>query len=85
MNAAVRAPVPGSLSQAAFEQRLRDAIMDAASLLNSRLLPVSVRSAALNRALAAGLPQVRDDLWRYADLKFLGSAPWAPLTSIKVW
>ena len=78
MNAAVRTPVPGSLSQAAFEQRLRDAIMDAASLLNAKLLPVSVRSAALNRALAAGLPQVRDDLWRYADLKFLGSAPWAP-------
>lgn len=81
MNAAVRTPVPGSLSQAAFEQRLRDAIMDAASLLNSKLLPVSVRSAALNRALAAGLPQLRDDLWRYADLKFLGSAPWAPVTA----
>jgi len=78
MNAAVRPPVPGSLSQAAFEQRLRDAVMDAAPMLNSRLLPVSVRSAALNRALAAGLPQLRDDLWRYADLKFLGSAPWAP-------
>jgi Fe-S cluster assembly protein SufD len=79
LNAAVRSPVPGSLSQAAFEQRLRDAVMDAASLLNSKLLPVSVRSAALNRALAAGLPQVREDLWRYADLKFLGGAPWAPV------
>jgi Fe-S cluster assembly protein SufD len=78
MNAVVRPPVPGSLSQAAFEQRLRDAVMDAAPLLNARLLPISVRSAALNRALAAGLPQIRDDLWRYADLKFLGSAPWAP-------
>jgi Fe-S cluster assembly protein SufD len=72
-------PVPGSLSQAAFEQRLRDAVMDAAPMLNAKLLPVSVRSAALNRALAAGLPQIRDDLWRYADLKFLGGAPWAPL------
>ncbi len=72
-------PVPGSLSQAAFEQRLRDAVMDAAPMLNAKLLPVSVRSSALNRALAAGLPQIRDDLWRYADLKFLGSAPWAPL------
>jgi Fe-S cluster assembly protein SufD len=81
LNAAVRNPVPGSLSQAAFEQRLRDAVMDAASLLNARLLPVNVRSAALNRALAAGLPQLRDDLWRYADLKFLGSAPWAPVPS----
>src|SRR4051812_47166250 len=78
MNAALRPPVPGSLSQAAFEQRLRDAVMDAAPLLNARL-PVSIRSAALNRALAAGLPQIRDDLWRYADLKFLGSAPWAPV------
>ena len=72
-------PVPGSLSQAAFEQRLRDAVMDAAPMLNAKLLPVSIRSAALNRALAAGLPQIRDDLWRYSDLKFLGSAPWAPL------
>jgi Fe-S cluster assembly protein SufD len=79
MSAVRPPPVPGSLSQAAFEQRLRDAVMDAAPMLNSKLLPVSVRSSALNRALAAGLPQIRDDLWRYADLKFLGSAPWAPL------
>jgi Fe-S cluster assembly protein SufD len=79
MNAVRPPPVPGSLSQAAFEQRLRDAVMDAAPMLNAKLLPVSIRSAALNRALAAGLPQIRDDLWRYADLKFLGSAPWAPL------
>jgi Fe-S cluster assembly protein SufD len=79
MSAVRPPPVPGSLSQAAFEQRLRDAVMDAAPMLNAKLLPVSVRSSALNRALAAGLPQIRDDLWRYADLKFLGSAPWAPL------
>lgn len=67
------------MSSAAYEQRLRDAVMDAAPLLNARLLPVSVRSAALNRALAAGLPQVRDDLWRYADLRYLGSAALAPV------
>jgi Fe-S cluster assembly protein SufD len=79
MSAVRPPPVPGSLSQAAFEQRLRDAVMDAAPMLNAKLLPVSVRSSALNRALAAGLPQVRDDLWRYADLKYLGGAPWAPL------
>jgi Fe-S cluster assembly protein SufD len=79
MSAVRPAPVPGSLSQAAFEQRLRDAVMDAAPMLNARLLPVSVRSSALNRALAAGLPQIRDDLWRYADLKYLAGAPWAPL------
>src|SRR6187549_1092209 len=80
MNAVVRPPpVPGSLSQAAFEQRLRDAVMDAAPLLSAKLLPVSVRSAALNKALAAGLPQVRDDLWRYADLRFLASAALAPV------
>src|SRR5215216_1647682 len=78
MNAAAR-PIPGSMSNAAYEQRLRDAVMDAASLLNARLLPVSVRSAALNKALAAGLPQLRDDLWRYADLKFLASAALAPV------
>jgi Fe-S cluster assembly protein SufD len=78
MNAAAR-PVPGSMSNAAYEQRLRDAVMDAAPLLNARLLPVSVRSSALNKALAAGLPPLRDDLWRYADLKFLASAALAPV------
>jgi Fe-S cluster assembly protein SufD len=69
------------MSNAAYEQRLRDAVMDAAPLLNARLLPVSVRSAALNKALAAGLPQLRDDLWRYADLKFLSSAAIAPVAA----
>ncbi len=70
---------PGSMSNAAYEQRLRDAVMDSATLLNAKLLPVSVRSAALNHALAAGLPQIRDDLWRYADLRYLGSAALAPV------
>src|SRR5690606_41316751 len=80
MSAVPRPPVPpGSMSNAAYEQRLRDAVMDSAALLDSRLLPVSVRSAALNRALAAGLPQLRDDLWRYADLRYLGSAALAPV------
>src|SRR6187200_2935515 len=82
MNAVVRPPpVPGSMSNAAYEQRLRDAVMDAAPLLNAKLLPVSIRSAALNRALAAGLPQLRDDLWRYADLRFLASAALAPVAA----
>ncbi len=36
MNAAARPPVPGSLSNAAYEQRLRDAVMDAAPLLNAQ-------------------------------------------------
>ncbi len=76
---AVARPVPGSMSNAAYEQRLRDAVMDAAPLLNAKLLPVNVRSSALNKALAAGLPQLRDDLWRYADLKFLASAALAPV------
>jgi Fe-S cluster assembly protein SufD len=66
------------MSNAAYEQRLRDAIMDAAPMLNAKILPVSVRSAALNHALAAGLPQLREDLWRYADIKFLASAALAP-------
>jgi Fe-S cluster assembly protein SufD len=80
MSAVPRPPAPpGSMSNAAYEQRLRDAVMDAAALLNAKLLPVSVRSAALNRALAAGLPQLRDDLWRYADLRYLGSAALAPV------
>lgn len=81
MNAVARPPVPGSMSNAAYEQRLRDAVMDAAPLLNAKLLPVSIRSAALNRALAAGLPQLRDDLWRYADLRFLASAALAPVVA----
>jgi Fe-S cluster assembly protein SufD len=81
MNAAPRPPVPGSMSTAAYEQRLRDAIMDAAPLLSAKILPVSVRSAALNKALAAGLPQLRDDLWRYADLKYLSSAALAPIAA----
>jgi Fe-S cluster assembly protein SufD len=81
MSAVPRPPVPGSLSNAAYEQRLRDAIMDSASLLNAKILPVSIRSAALNKALAAGLPQLRDDLWRYADLKFLASAALAPIAA----
>ena len=81
MNALARPPVPGSMSNAAYEQRLRDAVMDAAALLNAKLLPVSVRSAALNKALAAGLPQLRDDLWRYADLRFLASAALAPVAA----
>jgi Fe-S cluster assembly protein SufD len=69
------------MSNAAYEQRLRDAVMDAAPLLNAKLLPVSVRSGALNKALAAGLPQLRDDLWRYADLRFLASAALAPVVA----
>ncbi|MET0282411.1 MAG: SufD family Fe-S cluster assembly protein [Steroidobacteraceae bacterium] len=77
-------PVPGSMSNAAYEQRLRDAVMDAAPLLNAKLLPVSVRSSALNKALAAGLPQLRDDLWRYADIKFLASAALAPIAGAAV-
>ncbi|MEO8316221.1 MAG: SufD family Fe-S cluster assembly protein [Pseudomonadota bacterium] len=78
MNAVPRPPVPGSLSNAAYEQRLRDAIVDSAPLLNAKILPISVRSAALNKALAAGLPQLRDDLWRYADLRYLASAALGP-------
>ncbi len=74
-------PVPGSMSNAAYEQRLRDAVMDSATLLNAKLLPVSIRSAALNKALAAGLPPPRDDLWRYADLRFLASAALAPVAA----
>jgi len=81
LSAVPRPPIPGSLSNAAYEQRLRDAVMDSATLLNAKVLPVSIRSAALNKALAAGLPQLRDDLWRYADLKYLGSAALAPIAA----
>jgi len=68
-------PPPG----ASYEQRLRNAIMTAAPLLDSRTVPLSARSAALDHALAAGLPHRRDDLWRYADLRFLDTVPLGPV------
>lgn len=62
-----------------WEKRLREAIMSSASLLDARTLPVSARSSAIESALAAGLPALREDAWRYADLRYLGSSPLAPL------
>jgi Fe-S cluster assembly protein SufD len=64
---------------ATYEQRLRAAIMNAAPMLDSRTVPLAARSAALNHALAAGLPRRRDDLWRYADLRYLDTAPLGPV------
>jgi Fe-S cluster assembly protein SufD len=64
---------------ASYEQRLRNAIMAAAPLLDSRTVPLGARSAALDHALAAGLPHRRDDLWRYADLRYLDSVPLGPV------
>jgi Fe-S cluster assembly protein SufD len=69
-------PVPVGVS---FEQRLRAAIMSAAPLLDSRTVPLDARSAALDHALAAGLPKRRDDLWRYADLRYLDATPLGPV------
>jgi Fe-S cluster assembly protein SufD len=82
MSEALRPAVPGSMSNAAYEQRLRDAIMDAAPRLNGKLLPVSVRGAAINNAVAAGLPALRDDLWRHADLRFMATAALAPAAAL---
>ncbi len=62
-----------------YEQRLRAAIMSAAPMLDSRTVPLAARSEALDHALAAGLPKRRDDLWRYADLRYLDSAPLGPV------
>ena len=39
----------------------------------------AARGAAQELQLAAGLPQPRDDLWRYADLRYLDTASLAPL------
>ncbi|MEO8306921.1 MAG: SufD family Fe-S cluster assembly protein [Pseudomonadota bacterium] len=64
-----------------YEQRLRAAIMSAAPMLDSRIVPLAARSEALNHALAAGLPKRRDDLWRYADLRYLDSAPLGPVAA----
>lgn len=70
----------GEAGAASYEQRLRTAIINAAPLLDSRTLPLAIRSAALDLALAAGLPKRRDDLWRYADLRYLDSSPLGPAT-----
>jgi Fe-S cluster assembly protein SufD len=70
-------PVPEAVG-VSYEQRLRAAIMHAAPMLDSRTVPLAARSAALDHALAAGLPKRRDDLWRYADLRYLDTAPLGP-------
>lgn len=62
-----------------WERRLRTAIMQSAPLLDARTVPVDSRSRAIERALAAGLPGLREEAWRYADLRFLGTAALAPL------
>jgi Fe-S cluster assembly protein SufD len=62
-----------------WERRLRAAIMQSAPLLDARTVPVDSRSRAIERALAAGLPGLRDEAWRNADLRFLGSVALAPL------
>lgn len=78
MSAAREPPVALAVG-ASYEQRLRAAIMSAAPLLDSRTVPLATRSDALDRALAAGLPKRRDDLWRYSDLRYLDSAPLGPV------
>jgi Fe-S cluster assembly protein SufD len=71
--------IPGGPVGVSYEQRLRAAIMNAAPMLDSRIVPLAARSEALNHALAAGLPKRRDDLWRYADLRYLDTAPLGPV------
>ena len=76
---AMNAPRPrsGQPEHAAYEQPLRD------SVRTQRHCSVPARcgeSAQLgaNKAVAAGLPQLRDDLWRYADLR-----SWLPPRSVR--
>ncbi|MGC4028139.1 MAG: SufD family Fe-S cluster assembly protein [Steroidobacteraceae bacterium] len=66
-------------SQGAWEKHLRTAIMQSAPLLDAKTLPVDARSRAIEKALAAGLPGLRSDTWRYSDLRYLASVPLAPL------
>lgn len=73
MNAEVRS------SRGAWEKHLRTAIMQSAPLLDARTLPVDARSRAIEKALAAGLPELRNDAWRYSDLRYLSSVPLSPL------
>lgn len=65
--------------RSAWEKRLRTAIMQSAPLLDARTLPVVARSRAIEQALETGLPGLRADAWRYADLRYLQSVPLAPL------
>lgn len=68
-----------STSQRDWEKRLREAILQSASLLDARTLPVETRSRAIEKTLATGLPKLRSDAWRYADLGYFSSVPLAPL------
>ncbi len=56
---------------ASFEQRLREAILASGAALKSKIIPAAARGQAIDRALKSGLPELRNDAWRYADLSNL--------------
>ena len=61
-----------------FIHRLREDFDAAAARLPAAVVPAAARRAAVDRLVALGLPGLRDDAWRYADLRPLRSAALRP-------
>jgi len=63
---------------ASFTERLQREHAEALPGLPHAVVDDVRRAAALQRLLDAGLPGLRDDAWRYADLRSLGRARLVP-------
>ncbi|MEY4761677.1 MAG: hypothetical protein RLZZ200_1533 [Pseudomonadota bacterium] len=61
----------------AFKERLAQESAAVRGGLPDSVVPADARDAALQRALAAGLPGLREEGWRYASLRPLNEAPLA--------
>ena len=65
----------------AFSDRLRLEHATVAATLPAAVVSGERRIAALERAAAAGLPGLRDDQWRYANLRPVEKARFAPASA----
>lgn len=66
------------MSTPAFAQRLRDEYATLQAQLPPEIVQPELRRSALERLATLGLPGLRDDDWRYANLRPLLSATLAP-------
>ena len=66
------------MSASLFNDRLAAEFAATGSLLPETVLPLAQREAALERLLELGLPSLRDDAWRYANLRPIQSATLHP-------
>jgi Fe-S cluster assembly protein SufD len=66
------------MSVPAFAQRLRDEYATLQAQLPPDIVQPELRRSALERLATLGLPGLRDDDWRYANLRPLQSATLAP-------